>query len=250
MTIDPMVEEFFAEVNDKYYPQVIEGLELLDSGEVGQGLEMLARPIHTIKGVTGFMSGFEPASTFTHKVEDFLKALQSGDIEHNEHNITLAGRGVTAIFQVLEQIRTEGALNQQEADEILALLSGAGSGEQQELSPLADCITLHNVEGVAVIRVACPRMHLEEHCNALNAQLLQIKDDTEAVLDVTEVRTIGSSVWHDMTAHAARLGLTVVGMRGSCRSTFHSWGFDRYFETSPSMESYLKRRTSRREQGK
>lgn len=242
MSIDPMVEEFFAEVNDKYYPQVIEGLEMLESGDMSQALEILARPIHTIKGVTGFMAGFEPASTFTHKVEDFLKALQAGDIPSSEKNLGLAGRGVTAIFQVLEQIQTDGELNQSEADEILQLLSSATAGEKETLTPMADCISLVRLDDFQVVRITCPRLHLEEHRAALDEQLREIADGDEAVLDVTDVRTIGSSVWHDMTAHAARLQLTVVGMRGSCRSTFHSWGFDRYFDSCPNLEMYQERR--------
>ncbi|WP_022660773.1 Hpt domain-containing protein [Paucidesulfovibrio longus] len=247
MTIDPMVEEFFAEVNDKYYPQVIEGLELLDSGNVAEGIEILARPIHTIKGVAGFMSGFEPASSFTHKVEDFLKALQAEKIECNEGNLALAGRGVTAIFQVLEQIRTEGALNQQEADEILKLLADAAGGKRKELAPSADCFRLVRQDGYSIIRVTCPRLHLEGHRLALGEQLGKIADGEDAVLDLEEVRTMGSSVWQSITGHAARLQLAAAGMRGSCRATFYAWGFDRYFESYSNLEAYLQRQQARRE---
>lgn len=249
MTIDPMVEEFFAEVNDKYYPQVIEGLELLDGGDLEHGLEMLARPIHTIKGVAGFMAGFEPASSFTHKVEDFLKALQAGELQHNGENLALAGRGVTAIFQVLEQIRVDGSLNQSEADEILKLLSDAAGGKRLELAPAADCFTLVRADGFSIIRVTCERLHLEEHRQALSAQLDKIADGENAVMDLEAVRTIGSSVWQSITSHAARLQLAAAGMRGSCRATFHSWSFDRYFETYINLDAYMQRQKALRERG-
>ena len=92
---DALSEEFFAEVADKYYPQVLEGLEVLGAGEVPQGIEILARPLHTIKGVTGFMPGFEDASAITHKVESFLKKLQAGTLPHSPDNISLAVHAVT-----------------------------------------------------------------------------------------------------------------------------------------------------------
>lgn len=247
MTLDPMVEEFFAEVNDKYYPQVVEGLALLDGGDVDQGIEILARPIHTIKGVAGFMAGFEPASHFTHKVEDFLKALQASQIERNPANVALAGRGVTAIFQVLEQIRAEGALNQAEADEILGLLATAAGGGTTAPAPSTDCFRIERKGDVTVIHVACARLHLDEHRAALNAQLDRVGDGEDAVLDLEAVRTVGSSVWQSITGHAARLRLAVAGMRGSCRATFHIWGFDRYFEQFTDLATYLQRLENRRE---
>ncbi|MGE4290905.1 MAG: Hpt domain-containing protein [Desulfovibrio sp.] len=247
MTIDPMVEEFFAEVNDKYYPQVIEGLALLDGGDVAQALEILARPIHTIKGVAGFMAGFEPASTFTHKVEDFLKALQAGKIESAGENLALAERGVTAIFQVLEQIRVDGSLNQNDADEILQLLEDAAGGRSHQPEPSADCFQLIRQNGYSIIRVVCPRLHLEEHRLALGEQLNKIADGEDVVLNLEAVRTMGSSVWQSIAGHAARLQLAAAGMRGSCRATFHSWGFDRYFENFSNLDAYVKRQTARRE---
>lgn len=247
MTIDPMVEEFFAEVNDKYYPQVIEGLELLEADKVDQGIEMLARPIHTIKGVAGFMAGFEPASTFTHKVEDFLKALQAQDIERCAENITLAGRGVTAIFQVLEQIRIDGQMDPVESEEIIKLLADAAGGKNVQSAPSTDCFTLLHEDGFAILRITCPRLHLQEHREALAAQLDKIPDGEDAVLDLEAVRTIGSSVWQSMAGHGARLQLAAAGMRGSCRATFHSWGFDRYFESYSNLDAYRQRQKSRRE---
>ena len=59
---DDQIEEFMGELYDKFYPQVMEGLELMQRGDVHAGIETLSRPLHTIKGVTGFMGGFEIAS--------------------------------------------------------------------------------------------------------------------------------------------------------------------------------------------
>ena len=128
---DPMVEEFFGEVNDKYYPQVLEGLDLLDEGRVEPAVDILARPLHTIKGVAGFMGGFEPASDFTHKVEDFLKLIQAGDVEPSEANLTLLSRGVNLIFNVLEQIRDTGEPDAAETGAYLEELAAVGRPEAE-----------------------------------------------------------------------------------------------------------------------
>ena len=240
MNADPMVEEFFAEVNDKYYPQVIEGLDMLENGDIDPAIEILARPIHTIKGVSGFMAGFEPASSFTHKVEDFLKGLQSSSIARTPENVDLASRGVTAIFQVLEQIREQGTLDQEEADEILGLLKAAGSASPLERAPSSECVLLVPGEKFQTIRISCPRMHLEEHCAALEKQLERIKDDQNVVLDLEQALSFGSIAWECVAAHAGRLHIAATNMHSACRAVFAAWGFDKHIDLFPSLESYTK----------
>ena len=121
---DSLVEEFFSEVNDKYYPQVLEGIDLLDEQCIEEGIDVLSRPLHTIKGVTGFMSGFEPASTFTHKVESYLKKMQAGEVDHKLPQIALAIESVNTIFMLIEQLRESGDFDKSMTDEIESRLQG------------------------------------------------------------------------------------------------------------------------------
>lgn len=224
---DALSDEFFAEVGDKYYPQVLEGLELLGAGEVAQGIEVLSRPLHTIKGVTGFMPGFEAASSFTHAVESFLKKLQAGTLPHSSDNISLAAHGVNSIFTVIEQIRDLGAPDQSEIAAVCAVLEAAVSGGQKSLVlDSSHCVVVEQSPSGSVLRVTCPRVHKKAQADELVGAILALPQTAPVVLDVSAVKSFGSGVWADLAALAGMWTLCVRGLSGACREIFFAWDFD------------------------
>jgi len=231
---DALSEEFFAEVSDKYYPQVLEGLERLGAGDVAGGIEVLARPLHTIKGVTGFMPGFESASTFTHKVESFLKKLQSGSLPHSADNISLAAHGVNSIFAVIEQLRDLGAPDQDEIDavcEVLAAASGEGNGTACPAG--GRCLRVEQEPGRVLLRVTAPRIHRKHQRDQIVGAIIGQPQETPVVLDLTGVKTFGSSAWEDVSALAGHWSISVRGLAGAARETFHASDMDALLAVLP-----------------
>jgi chemotaxis protein histidine kinase CheA len=224
---DALSDEFFAEVGDKYYPQVLEGLGLLSEGEVAQGIEVLSRPLHTIKGVTGFMPGFEAASSFTHKVESFLKKLQAGTLEHSTDNISLAAHGVNSVFAVIEQIRDLGAPDQGEIDAVCEVLAAAsGEGENATRANSDHCVTVEQQPGATVLHLNCPRIHKKSQSDEIVGAILALPQTAPVILDVSSVKSFGSGVWEDVAALAGMWSLRVRGLCGACRENFYAWDFD------------------------
>ena len=220
---DALSEEFFAEVADKYYPQVLEGLQLLGTGDVAGGFEILSRPLHTIKGVTGFMSGFEAASAFTHKVESFLKKLQAGSLPPEADNLALAAHGVNTIFAVIDQIRVSGAPDQGEIAAVAEALAAASAQDESAACPrAASCLSLEQAGGHSVLRVTAPRIHRKEQRDQIVGAILGQPQQTPLVLDLSAVKTFGSSAWEDIAALAGHWSISVRGLFGAARETFHA----------------------------
>lgn len=231
---DALSEEFFAEVGDKYYPQVLEGLERLGADEVASGIEILARPLHTIKGVTGFMPGFEAASHLTHKVESFLKKLQAGTLPHSADNISLAAYGVNSVFAVIEQIRDAGAPDQSEIDAVCEVLEAASGGAQKDGNGCpADCLVKEQGPAGPVLRLTCARMHLKPQADQLVGAILGLPQTEPVLLDVSAVKSFGSSVWEDLSGLAGMWTIRVRGLSGAARETFYTWEFDAVFQVEP-----------------
>lgn len=231
---DALAEEFFAEVGDKYYPQVLEGLERLGAGEVNQGIEILARPLHTIKGVTGFMPGFEAASSFTHKVESFLKKLQAGTLPHSADNIALASHGVNSVFTVIEQIRDQGAPDQSEIDAVCEVLAAAsGAGAAPSTGQANKCLRVEQGPAGATIRVSCPRLHKKAQADELVAAVLALPQTAPVVLDLSGVKSFGSGVWEALGELCGMWTIRVRGLSGAARETFFAWDMDTLIGVEP-----------------
>lgn len=227
---DALADEFFAEVSDKYYPQVLEGLERLGAGDVTGGIDILARPLHTIKGVTGFMPGFESASQFTHKVESFLKKLHAGTLPHSEDNIELAAHGVNSVFAAIEQIRDQGAPDQAEIDAVCQVLEqAAGGGAKAEAQAQTSCVAVEREGAAAVLRIGCKRVHSKEQSQEITAAILTLPQEAPVILDVTGVKSFGSGVWEDLAGLAGMWTISVRGLCGACRENFYAWDFDEVF---------------------
>lgn len=240
MSEDPMVEEFFSEVNDKYYPQVMEGLDKLEAADVEEGIEILARPLHTIKGVTGFMAGFEEASHFTHKIEDFLKKVQSGEVESSGDNVTLLSRGVNMIFQVLEQLR-DGVLDTEEQEEVLELIREASSTGQEVAETLGAGVDVEIRDGVTVIRVKDPRVHLEGHFKPIISAILCVEPGDDILLDLDKVLTFGSGAWAAIASMGITFKIAACNVSPDGRQTLIGWGLDKTISVYADEETYFTR---------
>lgn len=218
---DALSDEFFAEVGDKYYPQVLEGLERLGAGAVAEGIEILARPLHTIKGVTGFMPGFEAASAITHKVESFLKKLQAATLPHSADNISLAVYGVNSVFAVIEQIRDRGEPDQEEIDAVTAVLQAASAGQEAARGPAgASCLRVEQAQGRAVITLTRPRIHRKAERDQIAGAIIALPQETPVLLDCAGVRSIGSPLWEELAGLCAYWSISVSGLAGAARETY------------------------------
>lgn len=224
---DALSEEFFAEVADKYYPQVLEGLEVLGAGEVPQGIEILARPLHTIKGVTGFMPGFEDASAITHKVESFLKKLQAGTLPHSPDNISLAVHAVNSVFAVIEQIRDQGAPDKSEMDAVASVLEAASGGQTKTAGHCGqNCVASRMENGAAVVTLTCRRLHRKAERDQVVGVILSTPQETPVILDMERVLTVGSSMWEDLAGLTGMWSISVRGLSAPGRETFMATGSD------------------------
>lgn len=243
---DAMVDEFFSEVNDKYYPQVMEGLEQLDFGLTEEGIEILARPLHTIKGVTGFMAGFEYASSFTHKVEDFMKKVQSGEVAAEPSNIAVLSESVNMIFQVLEQLRDTGQPDEDETRRIQELIreatEGGGAGDA---GPEAAGVDVEEKDGVTVIRVKDRRVHFEPHRKPITSAIIQAGAGTPILMDMGEVLTFNSSSWEAIAELVGIFDISVCCLSPSCKDVFYSWAFDKTIAAFDDEQAFFKGREQR-----
>lgn len=224
---DALSEEFFAEVADKYYPQVLEGLEALGAGEVGRGIETLARPLHTIKGVTGFMPGFEDASAITHKVESFLKKLQAGTLPSSSDNISLAVYGVNSVFAVIEQIRDQGAPDKDEMEAVAAVLEAASEGQAQSSNACGvNCVNTRGEGRATVVEPTCRRLHRKGDRDQVVGAILATPQETPVILDCSAMLTVGSAMWEDLAGLAGMWSISVRGLSAPGRETFMATGSD------------------------
>ncbi|NDV25683.1 Hpt domain-containing protein [Desulfovibrio sp. JC010] len=236
---DSLVEEFFSEVNDKYYPQVLEGIDLLDEQRIEEGIEILSRPLHTIKGVTGFMSGFEPASTFTHKVEDFLKKMQAGEVEADLMQIALAIESVNTIFMLIEQLRESGSYDQSLTDDIEARLSGGGQKTGAVDETGINPIEIEKLPEGLIFNLQVNRLYSSEQLKMVEESLLSINGEDRLLLDFGLTMSVGSALFELIASFSETCEIGITGMNSHCTSTFYSWGFQRYLTVFESRESFL-----------
>ncbi|WP_421902848.1 histidine kinase [Maridesulfovibrio sp.] len=236
---DSLIEEFFSEVNDKYYPQVLEGIDLLDEQRIEEGIEVLSRPLHTIKGVTGFMSGFEPASTFTHKVEDYLKKMQAGEVEHDLMQIALAIESVNTIFMLIEQLRESGSFDQALTDDIETRLSGegqkAGAADESGINP----IEVEKLPDASIFNLKVTRIYSSEQLKMVEESMQSIDGENRVLFDFGITMSVGSAFFELIASYSESCDIGITGMNSHCTSTFYSWGFQRYLTVFESRESFL-----------
>lgn len=227
---DSLVEEFFSEVNDKYYPQVLEGIDLLDEQNISEGFEILSRPLHTIKGVTGFMNGFEPASDFTHHVESFLKKMQAGEIAPEVENISMAIEAVNGIFAIIESLRNTGSHDTEQAANIISRLENAGKTRSTGDKRGSTDISIENIANGAIIRVGTYRLHLKNDREAICSSLQQTKEGQPVLLDFKNTASVSSSAFEDIAGFSSSRTIYASSMGNICKEIFYSWGFDQFIK--------------------
>lgn len=237
---DALVDEFFSEVNDKYYPQVLEAIDQLEGGDIVDGIEVLSRPLHTIKGVTGFMAGFEYASGFTHKVEDFLKKVQSGSVEQSPENITLLSRAVNMIFQVVEQIKEDGTPDETEPNEVLGEIDRASDSGGGEDSLHFDGVETEEKDGVLILRIKDARVHLAAQRELLTSAILKAEPGSRVFMDLSQTLTFNSAAWDTIVAYSEAFDISAAGLCSACKEVFFAWGFDRSITLYPDEDTYFK----------
>ncbi|CCO23919.1 Hpt domain-containing protein [Maridesulfovibrio hydrothermalis] len=237
---DSLIEEFFSEVNDKYYPQVLEGIDLLDEQCIEEGIEALSRPLHTIKGVTGFMSGFEPASTFTHKVESFLKKMQAGEIAHKLPQIALAIESVNSIFMIIEQLRESGSYDKAATDDIEKRLAGEGKKTEGIGAESDTPVELESLPDAEIITLKARRLYNQQQLGIVDDTLKTIAEGKRILFDFGISMSVASSLFELIASYSDSHEIGITGMNTHCTSTFYSWGFQRYLNVFDSRDSFLK----------
>jgi hypothetical protein len=181
------------------------------------------------------MPGFESASSFTHAVESFLKKLQSGSLPHSADNISLAAHGVNSIFAVIEQIRDLGAPDKAEMDAVCEVLEAASGGGAGKAGPVGDsCLKIEQDGGRAVLRITTTRVHRKNHRDQIVGGIITQPQETPVVLDLTGVKTFGSSAWEDISTLAGHWSISVRGLTGTARETFHASDMDKVLAVIPS----------------
>ncbi|XPV75355.1 MAG: hypothetical protein ACNI27_12030 [Desulfovibrio sp.] len=228
MPSDPLVEEFYSEVSDKYYPQIMEGIELIENDKRDEGLEIIARPLHTIKGVTGFMEGFGEISTFTHKVESYLQDWKSGTLNGTGNFTTIACRAIIAIFDQLETIMETGGIDAANEKEILSYIEAARQQEQEEDDGDKECIEEEFLDDKVILLFHHKRLHMPEERKAICAKLKALSKGANVVMDMRNVLSVNATTLSDIAAYANHLSLSAINMNKHVRGTLYSWGFDQH----------------------
>lgn len=238
MQENEQVEEFMGELYDKFYPQVMEGLGQMQGGEVHDGIETLSRPLHTIKGVTGFLEGFEEASTFTHNVESFLKKIQSDNIALSDTVSNLAIESVNMVFQVIEQLRDTGVGPRSEMDRVIENIIQLSSPKKEGEQDGTGSVEVSIDDEVIVISVSMPRVHLAEQRMPLEEIFTKQGAGVPMLLDLSSVVSFGSAAWESLERYSGKFPIAIVGMRPSVSSTYYYWGYDKAFPAYATRDEF------------
>ncbi len=245
---EELVQGFFTDVEESFYPQVSQAMDCIRAGDVLLGVDGLMRPLHTIKGSAAFI-GFAEISHFTHKVEDFLKAVQTGDrpvraVEDADRIL----RAVDKVFNLLDQARAgepldaagqAAVLEELTATAVRPAAAHAGGAAEVLRVELLAAAREYVCEPVTVLRVLAARVHLPAQHQPILHALEALDDGARAALDLSLARTLNSTTWGALQAAAQRLDLAVFGMGSSCRATFHAWGFDAFIRAHDDEAAFL-----------
>ena len=98
-------------------------------------------------------------------------------------------------------------------------------GPTQGAQSIPGLLEVQHRNGVSVLRLLCGRIHLPNQYGPLLQTLAKLPDQSEVLLDLSQVRTLNSTAWGGLWLAASRLTLHVAAMSPACQSTFASWGF-------------------------
>lgn len=235
-TLDPeLLEGFFLDVDETFSPQVAQAMDLARSGELHASVDMMLRPLHTIKGTAAFL-GMTEISAFAHVVEDHLKALQGGQAAQDTAFML---RCVDMVFHLLELARSGTSLHGAGHEELTAQIGNGGPAKQPERGELLE-ISLQ--DQVIVLRALAARVHLPHQYAPLLQALAELPDGSEVLLDLEKVRTLNSTAWGGIWLAAGRLCLHVAAMSAACHSTYTIWGFAARMTEHASQEDFWRSR--------
>jgi chemotaxis protein histidine kinase CheA len=238
---------FFADVEESFYPEVAEAIERIKAGEVGAGVDMMMRPLHTIKGTSAFI-GLDGVSEYTHQVEDCLKAVQAGTARPDRDVLV---RAVDLVFTLLERARKappgakpDTADAESMLREMAALQQDGAAAKKSDAGGHDQPLVVEHKQGVTFIRVRMPRVHLPGQYTPIVEAIAARESGSSVVLDLAGVRTLNSTTWGAVRHHADRLDLAVVGMGPACNATFYAWQFNRFIPAFSSEEEYWRARAA------
>lgn len=222
-----LFQGFFVDVEESFSPQVSDALGLVRSGQVQAGIDMMFRPLHTIKGTAAFIN-LNDISNYTHHVEDYMKAVQSGRIPLTDQSVALLIQAVDMVFSLLDKAKVGAQLSQDEIKSMAAKLTGSGSAPVGSTGAAigSDNLMIEHEKDNILIRLLMPRVHLPGHSESLLGFLRQLPKGQRVVLDLSKVRTMNSTTWGAIFAASQILDISVTGLNGACRTTFYAWGFE------------------------
>lgn len=231
---DELLTSFLNEIED-HYEEVSRGIDMIKSNHVSNGIDTILRPLHSIKGTSGFVGGLEPVSEFTHKVEDYLKEIQNGKIQTTPHVVNFMIGAVENVFTSLDQVRNGKKLDVTEGYENLANIDKA---IRIPLPPQKESIHIENKNSVVFLRVKIPRVHLPGQYHLLTDAFKKISDAEQIVLDLASVYSIGSTAWGSIWQAGKKTKISIIRMNETCRTVFTIWGFDKFMEIFESEEDF------------
>lgn len=233
---EELIQEFFTDVEESFYPQVAEAVERIKADDVDTAVEMMMRPLHTIKGASAFLN-MQNVAALSHKVEDYLKAVQTGSVPREQDFLV---QSVDMVFNYLESIKNGESPDEDGRRRILdGIMHRMGSPKK---AADKEPVSIEKRDGLTLIHIRIPRVHLPSHYKMLVETLDGLDRDSEVLLDMTGVRTLNSTAWGAIRASVDRLRVAVAGLQSACRATFYAWKFDDYISVFESEDEYLRQR--------
>lgn len=227
---------FFSETED-YCEEITRGLGLINSNQISAGIDVVLRPLHSLKGTSGFIGGLENISHFTHKVEDFLKEVQNGKIPVMPQTMELITRSVDMVFIVIEEAKIGEKFGNSAYKEVVASIEKMMHSELQRDEEKIDIIRKKNI---CFVKINMKRIHLPAHYQPVINVFDRFKNGENVVLDFSQVRTINSTAWGAIWVAGERMNISVVGLSESCKTTFLAWGFDGHINSFKTEADFWK----------
>lgn len=227
---------FFAEAED-YCEEITRGLGLINSNQISAGIDVVLRPLHTLKGTSGFIGGLENISHFTHKVEGFLKDVQNRKIPAMPQTMELMTRSVDMVFIVIEEAKNGTKMGNTAYKEVVASIEKMMHPEPQKNEEKIDII---RKKDVCFIKINMKRVHLPSQYEPIINIFDKLKNGENVVLDLSQVRTINSTAWGAIWVAGERMNISVVGLSESCKATFLAWGFDGHINSFKTEADFWK----------
>ena len=223
-----MLDEFYADV-DSLAEQVASGMESIKAGDVRGGIDVIMRPLHTIKGTTAFfgqsgMPEFSKVSTLAHRTEDLLKDIQSDKVAVTQAVAETLGEGTNAVFVSMETIRGGETLDEAALKGLVETLEQARSGGDER-------IPVEWQDGVHIVRIPFKRVQLPKQYKAVAEAISGIPAESTVAFDLSKVLTMSSTAWGALVEFAERFSVSVFSMTTPVRNIYYMSGFDQMFSS-------------------